>query len=84
MLLGTVATFFSALALTTALPSDVSGLDLEQRQTSSNNWPIDCSDNGGTALCCQGTFAGDLPLIVALAGLTDFPLNPNDVNCIGS
>jgi hypothetical protein len=30
----------------------------------------------------QGTFAGDLPLIKTLAGLTSFPLNPNDVNCI--
>lgn len=84
MLLGSVATFFSVLALTTALPSELSTSEFEERQTSSNNWPIDCGINGGTALCCQGTFAGDLPLIVALAGLTSFPLNPNDVNCIGS
>lgn len=81
MRLASVATFFSALALTTGLPSDLSASDLEKR---GNNWPIDCSNNGGTALCCQGTFAGDLPVIVALAGLTSFPLNPNDVNCIGS
>ena len=44
----------------------------------------DCSANGGTALCCQGTFAGDLPVVVALAGLSSFKLNPNDINCIGS
>jgi hypothetical protein len=31
----------------------------------------------------QGTFAGDLPLIKTLAGFLAFPLNPNDVNCIG-
>jgi hypothetical protein len=53
---------------------------LEERRA---DWPIDCSNNGGTAFCCQGTFAGDLPVIVTLAGLTSFQLNPNDVNCIG-
>ncbi|QDS76923.1 hypothetical protein FKW77_004442 [Venturia effusa] len=53
---------------------------LEQRRA---DWPIDCSHNGGMAYCCQGTFAGDLPAITLLAGLTKFPLNPNDVNCIG-
>jgi len=31
----------------------------------------------------QGTFAGDLPIIKTLAALSSFPLNPNDINCIG-
>lgn len=53
---------------------------LEARRT---DWPINCSNNGGLPYCCQGTFAGDLPAITLLAGLTNFPLNPNDVNCIG-
>ncbi|TID20085.1 hypothetical protein E6O75_ATG07545 [Venturia nashicola] len=53
---------------------------LEQRRA---DWPIDCSHNGGQPYCCQGTFAGDLPAITLLAGLINFPLNPNDVNCIG-
>lgn len=53
---------------------------LEQRRA---DWPIDCSHNGGQPYCCQGTFAGDLPVITLLAGLTNYPLNPNDVNCIG-
>lgn len=53
---------------------------LEQRRA---DWPIDCSHNGGQPYCCQGTFAGDLPVITLLAGLTSYPLDPNDVNCIG-
>lgn len=43
---------------------------------------VNCT-NGGTPLCCQGTFAGDLPSVIALAELTSYPLNPNDINCIG-
>lgn len=84
--------------LATALPSPVDveptssafapearDIQIEKRfGLGDNNWPVNCSNNGGTALCCQGTFAGDLPIIFALAGLTAFPLNPNDVNCIGS
>jgi hypothetical protein len=53
---------------------------LEERRA---DWPIDCSTNGGQPYCCQGTFAGDLPVITLLAGLTAFQLNTNDVNCIG-
>jgi hypothetical protein len=37
---------------------------------------------GGTAVCCQATFAGDLPIIITLASVSHIPLNMNDVNCI--
>ena len=70
----------SLVAIAAAAPSLLEDRELAERQT----WQANCTNNGGTPLCCQGTFAGDLPLIVALAGLTSFPLNPNDVNCIGS
>ncbi|KAI0381268.1 hypothetical protein F5Y04DRAFT_79347 [Hypomontagnella monticulosa] len=38
--------------------------------------------NQGELQCCLGTVAGDLPLIVFLAGLYGYKLNPNDVNGI--
>ncbi|KAF2097881.1 hypothetical protein NA57DRAFT_76681 [Rhizodiscina lignyota] len=38
---------------------------------------------GGTLTCCQATFAGDLLSIQFLAKLTNYPLEPKDVNCIG-
>ncbi|KAI2603145.1 uncharacterized protein GGS25DRAFT_526185 [Hypoxylon fragiforme] len=36
--------------------------------------------NAGELQCCQGTLAGDLPLIQWLAALYGYRLNPNDVN----
>jgi hypothetical protein len=72
MLFTSAATLVSLLTLASCLPSP----------THEN--PLPTCTNGGTPLCCQGTFAGDLPLIITLAGLTNYPLNPNDVNCIGS
>lgn len=38
--------------------------------------------NHGELQCCRGTLAGDLPLIVFLAGVYGYHLNPNDVNGI--
>ncbi|KAI2635827.1 hypothetical protein GGS26DRAFT_513741 [Hypomontagnella submonticulosa] len=38
--------------------------------------------NKGELQCCQGTLAGDLPLIQFLAALYGYKLNPNDVNGI--
>jgi hypothetical protein len=76
MLFHNILPVFSILTLVTAAPPLEAAL--EKRQS------IPTCNNGGEALCCQGTFAGDLPLIVALAGLSSFPLNPNDINCLGS
>ncbi|KAK8120442.1 hypothetical protein PG999_004562 [Apiospora kogelbergensis] len=36
--------------------------------------------NGGELQCCRGALAGDQPLIVFLAQLYGYNLNPNDVN----
>jgi hypothetical protein len=72
----------SILSLTAAIATPHADSNLVQLERRANPVP-DCSANGGKALCCQGTFAGDLPVIVALAGLAMFELNPNDVNCIG-
>lgn len=36
--------------------------------------------NGGTYACCQSTFDGDLPLVVALSAATDYPLTDNSIN----
>lgn len=38
--------------------------------------------NGGALLCCQSTFQGDIPIIVQLAPLIGYKLNPNSNNCI--
>jgi hypothetical protein len=40
-----------------------------------------CADvNGGTYVCCQDTFNGDLPIVVAASALTDYPLTNNSIN----
>ncbi|KAL2060656.1 hypothetical protein VTL71DRAFT_9297 [Oculimacula yallundae] len=38
--------------------------------------------NGGALLCCESTFQGDIPIIVQLAPLVAYKLNPNSNNCI--
>ncbi|KAI1372114.1 hypothetical protein F4677DRAFT_433500 [Hypoxylon crocopeplum] len=38
--------------------------------------------NQGELQCCQGTLAGDLPIIQFLAAVYGYTLNPNDVNGI--
>jgi hypothetical protein len=38
--------------------------------------------NKGQLQCCRATLAGDLPLIVFLAAVYGYKLNPNDVNGI--
>lgn len=38
--------------------------------------------NAGELQCCRGSLAGDLPIVVFLAKLYGFELNPNDVNGI--
>ncbi|KAI0096812.1 hypothetical protein F4776DRAFT_556102 [Hypoxylon sp. NC0597] len=38
--------------------------------------------NKGELQCCQGTLAGDLPLIQFLAAVYGYHLNPNDINGI--
>ncbi|KAI1849603.1 hypothetical protein JX266_004552 [Neoarthrinium moseri] len=36
--------------------------------------------NGGELQCCRGTLAGDQPLVVFLAAVYGYKLNPNDIN----
>ncbi|KAI1291654.1 hypothetical protein F5Y03DRAFT_28785 [Xylaria venustula] len=36
--------------------------------------------NGGHLQCCRATVAGDLPVVVFLAKVIGYNLNPNDVN----
>ncbi|KAI0878225.1 hypothetical protein GGS24DRAFT_14038 [Hypoxylon argillaceum] len=36
--------------------------------------------NGGELLCCRVAVAGDLPIVVFLAKIYGYNLNPNDVN----
>ncbi|EJT75563.1 hypothetical protein GGTG_05496 [Gaeumannomyces tritici R3-111a-1] len=36
--------------------------------------------NGGELQCCRGTMAGDVQLVVWLAKLYGYKLNPNDIN----
>lgn len=36
--------------------------------------------NGGQLQCCRATVAGDLPIVVFLAAVYGYNLNPNDVN----
>ncbi|KAI0400745.1 hypothetical protein F4802DRAFT_601768 [Xylaria palmicola] len=36
--------------------------------------------NGGQLQCCRAAVAGDLPIVVFLAGVYGYNLNPNDVN----
>ncbi|KAI0018213.1 hypothetical protein F4780DRAFT_794946 [Xylariomycetidae sp. FL0641] len=36
--------------------------------------------NGGALQCCRGALAGDQPLVVFLAAVYGYALNPNDVN----
>lgn len=38
--------------------------------------------NAGELQCCRGSLAGDLPIVVFLAKVYGFELNPNDVNGI--
>lgn len=38
--------------------------------------------NQGELQCCRGALAGDLPLIVFLAAIYGYNLNPNDINGI--
>jgi len=73
----------SILSFTAAIATPHAESNLVQLEPRANPVP-DCSANGGKALCCQGTFAGDLPVVLLLAGFVGFKLNPNDINCIGS
>lgn len=42
-----------------------------------------CADvNGGALYCCESTFNGDIPLVVEVAPLVAYKLNPNSINCI--
>ncbi len=36
--------------------------------------------NGGQLQCCRVTVAGDLPIVVFLADVIGYNLNPNDIN----
>ncbi|KAL8404803.1 hypothetical protein RB594_009614 [Gaeumannomyces avenae] len=36
--------------------------------------------NGGELQCCRATLAGDVQLVVWLAGIYGYKLNPNDIN----
>ncbi|KAI1349020.1 hypothetical protein F5Y01DRAFT_195509 [Xylaria sp. FL0043] len=36
--------------------------------------------NGGQLQCCRATVAGDLPVVVDLADVIGYKLNPNDIN----
>jgi hypothetical protein len=83
MQISAITVLLSILSLTAAIATPQADSSVVQLKPRANPVP-DCSLNGGKALCCQGTFAGDIPLIVALAGLAQFSLNPNDINCIGS
>jgi len=38
--------------------------------------------NHGTRLCCQSTFDGDVPLLLELAPVIGYKLDPNSVNGI--
>ena len=73
----------TTLLTTPATTTAIALPDTAKPAIQARDWTAPICNNGGKAFCCQGTFAGDLPLIVALAGLTSFPLNPNDINCIG-
>jgi hypothetical protein len=66
------------MLLVATAPSSSSVMQLKSRDLSQN-----CKNlNGGTAVCCQVTFAGDFPIIITLASVSHIPLNMNDVNCI--
>ncbi|KAI1198859.1 hypothetical protein F5X97DRAFT_137600 [Nemania serpens] len=41
---------------------------------------VSAGGNGGALQCCRATVAGDLPLVVFLAAVYGYALNPNDVN----
>jgi hypothetical protein len=38
--------------------------------------------NQGALLCCGSTFNGDMPLVVELADLVNYRLNPDSINCL--
>jgi hypothetical protein len=38
--------------------------------------------NQGALYCCGSTFNGDMPLVVELADLVNYRLNPDSINCI--
>ncbi|KAH8669693.1 hypothetical protein BGZ60DRAFT_408068 [Tricladium varicosporioides] len=38
--------------------------------------------NGGARWCCQSTFDGDMPIVMELAPVLGYKLNPNSVNGI--
>jgi len=38
--------------------------------------------NQGALYCCGSTFNGDFPLVVGLADLVDYRLNPDSINCL--
>ncbi|KAI1183904.1 hypothetical protein F5B17DRAFT_107675 [Nemania serpens] len=41
---------------------------------------VSAGGNGGALQCCRAVVAGDLPLVVFLADVYGYALNPNDVN----
>jgi hypothetical protein len=47
-----------------------------------NPSPECASLNQGTRLCCQSTFDGDVPIVLELAPLLGYKLDPNSVNGI--
>ncbi|CZT05745.1 uncharacterized protein RCO7_03911 [Rhynchosporium graminicola] len=73
-LLGAVGALLNAIPLLSLpLPKEL------QTKTPS---PECANVNGGALLCCESTLQGDIPLIVQLAPLVAYKLNPNSNNCI--
>ena len=42
--------------------------------------PECANTNNGTYLCCESTFNGDMPIVVAASAATDYPLTENSIN----
>lgn len=51
-----------------------------QNMITTNPAPECQAINGGGRWCCQSTFDGDMPIVLELAPVLGYKLNPNSVN----
>ena len=72
-LLGAVGSLIQDLPILSYPPKSIVTTDISP----------ECANlNQGTRLCCQSTFDGDVPIVMELAPVVGYKLDPNSINGI--
>ncbi|KAH8668750.1 hypothetical protein BX600DRAFT_262538 [Xylariales sp. PMI_506] len=77
---GATSSTDSILSLVGDILANVGNAPPPQVLWTPNPSPECASINQGELQCCRATVAGDLPLVVSLAQVFGYQLNPNDIN----